>query len=425
MNLRALDTMPQKTYTIALLVIFFLAFLLRIGLVYQFVGLSAPPDLNAQPDQERYEIVTYNLARGKGFAFPEKNPIPTGKVPPGLPITLLPVYFIWGRSFAAMRIWFCLLSALTCVVTAWIARPYLGRVTAILAALMLALYPNHFYYAMHLVTEVPYALFTALALAWTVASLVHGRWRDDVLAGLFWGASLLTRPQALLMIPLGFCAALLSRQSRRVYLRRWLIQSIVVGCLVTPWIIRNGIVLGKAALSTHGGHTLWDGYNELVFNDPAYRQYRGTPLATTIPSSSAVLLKRHPLSGSEIEQDEQARQYALASIRSNLSQLPSLTLAKLRLFLSPFHITENTAVKWAFAGGWLVAALCMLFGCGPIWKTNRAFTLVLLLPCAVVFITCLMFFTIPRYRDAVAPAYMVFSAAGVMRVRNWLSKSST
>lgn len=418
----AFEKMNKTVYILILFLIFFFAFALRVGITWKFVGLSSPPDINAQPDQERYEILTYNLMRGKGYVLPEEQPEPTGRVPPGMPLTLLPVYAIFGRSFVAARIWLGMLSALTCIITAFIARPYLGRATAVLAGIMLALYPNHFYYAMHLVTEVPYALFTALALMFAVASLHQAGVHKDLLAGFFWGASALTRPQTVLILPLGFLAALLSRNMRGTHVRRWAIQAAVLVLMVTPWVVRNAVVIGKAALSTHFGNTLWDGHNELLFNDPKYHHLLGTPLATTAPSSTDELLQQYPLHGSEVERDDQAKRYALESIRNNLDQMPLLTFAKLKHFVSPFHVTENAAVKWAFAGGWIVAALLMCGGIWKLWNTNRTFTVLMLLPFIVTLTTCLIFFSTPRYRDAVAPAYMVLAAAGMHHVLYWLAK---
>ena len=398
----------QKAYIIYLLLVFFLALALRIGMTKQFVGLSSEPDFGAQPDQIDYEMFAYRLSIGEGYTTQDGEP--TARRTPGTSLTLLPVYVIWGRSYPAGRMWFSLLSALTCVIVALITRPIFGKKVALLAAVMLTFYPGHFYYSMHFLSEAPFAFFLAVAVWCTALSFQKEKIGLDIGAGILWGAALLTRAQIMFMIPLAFLGALFSRKARRKYLRHWSLQVIVVILVLMPWVARNVIVLGHAKISTLSGDTFWGANNELTFNDPAYR---GLWVKTSI------LTQTHPLSGTEVERDQMAFRYGLQSIHDNLHKLPHLLFAKIVRLLSPTHETENIAVYWAFALGWGFVAPFMIVGSGVALKKSPPITSLLLLPFVSSIITAMIFWGAIRFRDTVAPPFIILAAIGAHQIAQW------
>lgn len=398
----------QKTYIISLFLISFLALTLRVGMTWKFVGLSAPPDFDAFSDQIDYEMFAYRLSIGKGYTTQDGQP--TASRTPGASLMLLPIYVIWGRSYTAGRIWFCLLSALTCLIVALSTRPYFGKKVALLAAIMLTFYPGHFYYSMHFLSEVPFAFFLGLAVWCTVLSLQEEKTGMDIGAGIFWGAAILTRAQIVFMIPLAFLWTLFSRKVRREYLRHWGIQVIVVIFVLMPWVVRNALFLGHATLSTVAGATFWGANNELTFNDPTCR---GLWVKTSILSQT------HPLSGTEVERDQMALRYGLQSIHDNFHKLPQLLFAKIFRLLSPTHETENIAVYWAFALGWIFVAPLMLIGIGVAWKKEPQITGFLSLPFVSSIVTATIFWGALRFRDAVAPAFIIFAAVGAHQIAQW------
>src|SRR5207244_3838102 len=107
----------------------------------------ASPKGEANPDQLEYEAFAYEISQGQGFVLETGEP--SACRPPGTSFVLAPVYVLFGRSYLAARVWFCLLSAACCPVAGWIAHRLLGAWTGLLAATWLALYPGHAYYAIH------------------------------------------------------------------------------------------------------------------------------------------------------------------------------------------------------------------------------------------------------------------------------------
>ena len=274
-----------------------------------FQGLGSEPKFSAQPDQIDYEQLAFSLSTGAGYASPDRRP--TARRPPGTSLTLLPAYAAAGHSFVWGRLWFCFLSALTCLYTAWLATQCFGPLVGLAAAFWLAVYPGHFYYPMHFVSEVPYGLWLTLACGLTVRSFKgpSGVNRFNVLAGVCWGLAVLTRPQIILVVPIAGLLALVSRRATRRELSHLAIAAIAMAAVLVPWVARNAIVMGKPTLSTVGGVTFWGANNETVLNDP---NLRGLWLR-----SSDLVDARHPLTGTEVEKETAAWQYGLDFIAQN------------------------------------------------------------------------------------------------------------
>jgi 4-amino-4-deoxy-L-arabinose transferase-like glycosyltransferase len=396
-------------YRVTLVAVFCVALALRIGAASAFVGLGSPPSFSAAPDQLDYEGLAYNLSVGAGYVIAAGTP--TAQRAPGTSFALLPVYELVGRSFVWGRIWFCLLSALTCVATAWVAKQCFGPVTAIIAAAWLACYPGHFYYAMHFVSEVPYGLWLVMACGFSLRALAStgkGATLFDAAAGLLWGLAVLTRPQMLFILPVVAATLIVSR--RGVSGSTWshaIAQVIVMGLVILPWVVRNEIVVGKANVSTLGGETFWGAHNEVVLRDPALR---GSWVRPTDLSDA-----RHPLpSGNEVEREAAAWKYGLDFVGHHWRSMPGLVGMKMVRLLSPFETTPNRPVFWSFAVSWLVTAPWV--GAG-IWLSVKARSrpgLVLLAPVAATLAVTLVFYGSIRFRDSMIPILVVFASHAVV-----------
>jgi len=409
-----LNKLPQpsrRAYAFGLLCVVSFALLLRVGVTAVFVGLNSPPDLEAQPDQEYYEKIAHSLAVGAGYTLSVENPKPTALVAPGTSLTILPMYLIFGRSYLMARLWFCIVSALACLGVALTVRQLAGRAVALAAAAVMAVYPNHFYNAMHFTTETPYVFYMSLALALSVAALRRQLILLSIAGGCLWGAAALTRPQIVLVIPLALVCVLAGwrSESRWMLVRTWAIQSALVALMLLPWLIRNHVVIGQPVISTNAGHTLFHSHNELIFNDPAYRPYRGTWL----PDFDK-LKQLYPIEGTtELERDRAARQHALNSIRRNLDKMPALVWAKFLKFIGPVHDSPNFPVKIAFTLGWSFVGIFSIVGLCLLWKQDPQMAVFIVLPIVATLVTCLLFHAESRYRDSASAAFVALAGIGV------------
>ncbi|MEX2215037.1 MAG: glycosyltransferase family 39 protein [Phycisphaeraceae bacterium] len=387
-----------------------LAFGLRVGLAAHFVGLDSPPDMEAQPDQIDYENGAYQLTQGRFMTLDDGTP--TAKRTPGTALSLLPAYAAFGRSYTAGRIWFCLLSSLTCLATGLIALQLVGRRGALISAALLAIYPGHAYHAMHFVSEVPYGLWLASAAALSIAGVRRGGWKTLIGAGLCWGLAIHCRPQLVLLVPISvLVVALLYRWMQssewKLMARRFAVQAAVVAALIVPWLVRNQVVMGKATMSSISGLGLWGAHNALTFNNPGYR---GDWARTSLLEQLTV-----PLPREEMAKDKEAWRRGMESIQANLGKMPLLIGTKLARFVWPFAETPNAIVRWAFALSWMAILPFIVWGALVTWKQSRDGAMIILLPTLATLATVVMFYGSIRFRDSIAPLFVAMAGIGMAR----------
>ncbi len=395
-----------------LVLVFAIALGVRVVVASAFQGLGSAPKLSAQPDQIDYEQLAFSLSAGKGYVT--FDGVPTARRPPGTSLTLLPVYAAIGRSFAAGRLWFCLLSALTCLCVAWLASQCFGPLTGLVSAFWLALYPGHFYYSMHFVSEVPYAFWLTVACGLTVRMLMgeSGINRFNLLAGVCWGLAVLTRPQIALVVPLAALLVLFSRRVTRQELSQLAIAGIVMCAVLVPWLARNAIVMKEATLSTVAAVTFWGANNDTVLSDP---ELRGSWLRP-----SDLVDDRHPLTGTEVQREAQAWRYGLDFIARNPGRLPGLVVMRLWRLISPFEGTENRVVWWVFGVTWLFTAPWAVAGLFLALKDGRTIVAVLLVPLMATLVTTIVFYGSIRFRDSVIPLLVVLAGHAMVDVASML-----
>jgi hypothetical protein len=166
--------------------LFVAAFVVRVAVLMCFVGLHSPPDQAAGGlDVVDYEELAYNLSQGRGYTVDEARQ--TARRAPGTSFIVSLPYVFFGRSYAAAHLWLCFLSALTCVLTAYIGATTFGLRCGAIAGALTALYPGCFYYSAHFFSEGPFTFFTMSALALTFAKRANLRPLLDIMAGFFGG----------------------------------------------------------------------------------------------------------------------------------------------------------------------------------------------------------------------------------------------
>jgi 4-amino-4-deoxy-L-arabinose transferase-like glycosyltransferase len=403
----------HRIYLPSSILIFILALVIRVGLAAAFVGLEAPPDARANPDQLDYELFAWRMSQGEGFTLEDGTP--TARRPPGTSLALLPVYALVGRSFAAGRLWFCLLSAATCLIVAWVGRDAFDPLTGLVAALWLAVYPNHAYYAMHFLSEVPFSLLVVAATGATIRAF-----RDEVplgwagAAGLSWGLAGLVRPNILLVIPLFWLILLLRARGKWGLVRRLAVMTALVCITVSPWVVRNRLVMGRPMLSTVHSYTFWGAHNHRILE----RRPGGW-------IEEAELIDRdHPLNGDELTRADLMWDYSQEFLTRNYRWIPYLTVMKLYRLLSPFSETPNRVVYWTFAVSWVMAAVWLIPGFFIAWRIDRLSTYLLASPLLAMVGTAMLYYGSIRFRDSVAPLYLLFGALGLVKSISRLIGSS-
>jgi len=211
-------------------------------------------------DGHYYDFGARRIAAGLGYSDGVTSWHPWCHWPVGYSGFLAGVYRVFGTGPKVATIAGAVVSALTVLVVHRLARHWLSRSRARLAALLCALYPGLIVYSALVMSE-PLAAFL-LALAGLVALRDRKElplW-GSALAGVILGLGTLVRPTFILHAP---AIALLHfdfRDPKRTWRRALATASLATVtalAVVTPWTLRNCRVMdGCAFVSTNGGWNL-------------------------------------------------------------------------------------------------------------------------------------------------------------------------
>src|SRR5262245_2426916 len=374
--------------------LFALALAVRLGVTARFQGLTSPPDESGYPDQVVYDNLANRLSQGLGYT--ESNGHPTAFRPPGTSLTLLPVYLVFGRNYTALRIWVCSLSAATVLALAWFTRRAFGSLAALCAATVLALDPGHFYYAQHLVSEIPYCLLATLASGTLLCAFAPGAspraslgW--SAVTGLLSGLATLVRPQFVFVLVLVVAGALLARERRRLLPPVALQVGVFLACLA-PWLVRNAVVLGAPTLSPLSGCLFLGTHNEVIATSSMRGSWmRPDPFVTSDWPTD------------EVGYDRRCWKEGLEFVRTRADLMPGLLFHKLRRLVALSADTSNELVSHVWAAGWLVTAPLCLAGLVLAWKRGRPGFWIVSAHLGGIVLLTLVFCGTVRYRHTVNP----------------------
>ncbi|MFO0959139.1 MAG: dolichyl-phosphate-mannose-protein mannosyltransferase [Isosphaeraceae bacterium] len=234
-----------------------------IRLAIAWPGLDRPPD-----DPDNYLPLARSIADGRGFCRPDG--VPTAYRPPLYPILLAPVTRLpetwWPATIAAIH---AAIGGSTALLAASTARRWgLGRARSSAAALIVSLDPVLVAQSRSVMTETLAALLVAGSLR-VLADPEGPSRRDAGIAGFLFGLSSLCRPSLLASSGLVLAAyAGLGPGTSRHRLIRCLIAGSALVATLTPWAVRNAILLGEPVwTTTHGGYTLALANNPFYYRD--------------------------------------------------------------------------------------------------------------------------------------------------------------
>ncbi len=398
--------MKSSTFVILILVV---SFLLRLGAVFALRDWHEGPSTRHGADGVEFNQLAEHLARGEGYVSEAGNP--TSFRAPGFPIVLAGVYKVCGHSFVAAYVSFCVLGALSCVLTYLLARELLPESGGRLAAILATIYVPHIYFATTFSSETVCVPTLACSIWLFLCHLRTQKLGVLMLGGLCLGWTALTRPFALLVCPF-LLAILVVVQLRRQQLdfsklAVWVVSFCVV---VFPWTFRNYRVFGKPVLvATNGGSTFYGGNNDRVVSEP--RRFGAWITTLELPQRELVDAAR-----GEAEHDSVEWRLGLDWVRTHLSVMPKLLLFKfVRLWL-PELDSPNKRYTLIQVVGYTPFLLLYLLGfvhCLRARSENPAAWWALHLTVLSTVLTALIFWGSPRFRDANMPLLMVYASVGL------------
>ncbi len=336
-----------------------------LGLAIRLVSLFGPGRSNrpAGGDAYAYHYGANLLVSGHGFINPylyyphgAHHAVQTASFPPLFIFVVAIPSAIGLKTFFAERVWCCLLGAAAIVVCGYTGREISGRRVGLIAAFLLAVYPN-----IWMSDELALSESIAPLLVAALLLTAYRFWKDPsvkraVWLGLAMGITMLGRDElsllvVFLVIPLVLLAKSLSWKRRFATLGIGLLTTALV---IAPWVGYNMSRFQKPTFITTGlGVTLasadcattYSGSNEGYWSMPCALHYAGQPSVNTKADES--------VEGAELEH------LALDYVRHHENRLVPVTLAKVGRSFGFFHplqqiqldsFVETRPYHWALVG---------------------------------------------------------------------------
>jgi 4-amino-4-deoxy-L-arabinose transferase-like glycosyltransferase len=406
-----------------------------VRLIWVVYSHRAPGGLN---DPLLYQRFAQGIARGDGYvSFFGK---PTAYYPPGYP------YFLgalqWLSNLVGLDDHLTPVAGVVQAVLGGVAAgalvvagrrlgaswgPSAARRIGIAAGVVLALWPNLVLYAGVLLSETLFvaclAVFLAAALSMTDedGSL---RTAPTIVAAASLGAATLVRPQVLVVLPALVVAWFVARRGWRAVLRDTALLVVGVVVALSPWIVRNAVVLDAfVPLSNNGGDNMCVGFHPGAtghFEVPAYCDtgefYTDGPAA-------------------ELRRESETRSLARRWATHHLSALPGLSIRKLwytyhsdgdglravESYEADRFLPDGlrTLLRWTATIGYLVVVVAAAIGTGATavraWRERGRdpVTTAVLAMTALSVLVPIAFFGDARFKVAVTPFLALLAGVGI------------
>jgi 4-amino-4-deoxy-L-arabinose transferase-like glycosyltransferase len=395
-----------------------LAFWTALGLGIRLATVLGRPHRVAGGDAYYYHNAANLLVEGKGFINPflyygHHQTMQTASFPPGFVFVLAAAAVIGFKSYFAQRIWCCIIGAAAITVCGLTGREIAGRRVGLIAAALIAVYPNVWMSDELALSEALSPLLVALVLLMAYRFWERPGLRTVVWFGLSIGVAALARDELALLglfilVPMVLMAKALTWR-RRVAL-------VVIGGLVGLLVVAP-----------------WAGYNISRFKNPVFIS---SGLGVTLASANCNATyygalegywdfncaSRAPidLSADESVQASQAQRYATKYIRSHEGRFVTVEAARLGRafgFYRPgqqIHLDagiETRPYHWALVGlGMYYGMVALSVGGIVILRRRRIPVLPLLAVGLEVIVAVTLSFGNTRYRTPFEVSLVLLSA---------------
>jgi len=297
------------------------------------VWLHPDPTDGRFDDTAWYRLSAHYIAIGAGYVNPYSG-TPTASWPPAYPYFLGGVFKLFGEGLPQTYGANIALSLAAIVFVYCIGVELFDRRTAFIGCLALAVWPGQVYFASLTLSE---ALFTALFTLALLAALRIPQtraWRGPLvlLFGLAAGVAVLTRAQALLLLPLAMAAWALAGMRWRETLAWGALGALVVGLVLAPWAVRNERELGSPVLIASNLGT-----NLLLGHYPGSTGRSGVRDALPLVERGDLSLPEYEVKASN-EAQKDAIEFAFTNPRDEVR----LSGAKIRAL----YESDTTAIDW-------------------------------------------------------------------------------
>ena len=349
----------NHSYRLWLVLIFFIALLLRLWYLYNVV--HAPDFVELRQDMSVQDYHARAILSGDWTLPPGRNDpkiITTPYYrPPAYTYLLAAIYYVSNGSYLAPRIFNIILGLSAIVLMFRFASLIFGQGVALFTSALMAVYWGGIFYEGEVNDP---AIFVFLLPC--LFLLLH-RWQKDfsvkwiLFVAVLTGCYALMRPNILLYGP--FMAAWLLWVGRRhkqlkAVAAAWLALAGITALVIAPVTVRNYMVSGEfVPISTYFGENLHIGYNEDADGytswSPYLQKLEGSGQFSVWEYDRMVQGLGREVGNPRLTHSEASYIFArkaLAWIKENPGAALRLTLKKALLFWSPWEITENKVVQY-------------------------------------------------------------------------------
>jgi 4-amino-4-deoxy-L-arabinose transferase-like glycosyltransferase len=393
-----------------------------LGFGIRLAAVLGRPDRVAGGDSYYYHHAANLLVAGKGFINPflyygaQHQSVPTASFPPGFVFVLAVASAVGLKSFLAHRIWCAVIGSAAVVVCGLVGRDMAGRRVGLIAAFLVAVYPNLWMSDELGLSETLTPLVVALVLLAAYRFWKRPGWRTVIWLGVSIGVAALARDElgllaVLILLPLALAAKSLSWGRRAAVLGVGGLSAVLV---VAPWVGYNLSRFQDPVFISSGlGVTLASANCSTTYNGP-FEGYWSYPCALAAPI-------RHDVD--ESVQGAEAQKYALQFVRTHTSRIVPVQLARFGRTFGLFHplqqihldsMIETRPYRWALVGLGMYYGMIPLAVGGIVILRRRRVPILPLLAVGldVVFSTAISFGN-TRYRTAFEVPLILASAVTI------------
>jgi 4-amino-4-deoxy-L-arabinose transferase-like glycosyltransferase len=384
-------------------------------------------------DAYYYHNAANLLAEGYGFINPWRfalHPhqyIQTADWPPLFVLVLAMTSAVGLKSFFAHRVWCCIIGAAAITVCGVTGREIAGRRAGLIAALLIALYPNIWMSDELALSESLSPLLVSLILLCAYRFWREPGTRRILLLGAMTGVAILERDELALLIPLIVVPlGLLARTRWRSRLALASLGTLAALAAVAPWVGYNMSRFERPTFISSGlGITLASANCDQTWSG-AYEGYWSLQCSLKAPIDRRV---------DESVQSAQAESYALHYVHMHEHRLGAVELARLGRAFGAFHplqqveldsYVETRPHRWALVGLGMYYTLVLLGAGGIVVLRRRRIPVFPLLALGLdVVATVLVSFGQTRYRTTFEVSLVLLSAVALDRLWDRASASAT
>jgi hypothetical protein len=341
------------------------------------------------------------------------EPVQSAWHPPGYVLALALPSRLGLDSVLDHQIWSSVIGCLTVVTTAFVGRTLAGPRAGLIAAAIAAVYPNFWVYDAAMLSETLVLLTVAATVLTAYRLLQRPTFPAALVLGASLGATVLTRAETILLVPLIALPCLFVLRSASLF-RRAALVGVVCGTtmiIITPWVAFNLSRFDRPEfLSSGAGLALAWSNCDLT--------YQGARLGSYAPCNTGA-------GGDESVIDYEMRRRALEYVRAHRSRVPLVVLARegrtwglfrpaqqIRFDQAEKILMREPGLSWAALVSYYVLAGASIYG-WLLLRRRRIPTFPLVALVCDVIVTVAITHGQFRYRVAAEVALVVLSAVAL------------